>query len=272
MAQTRAKSNLASNHERITAFNNKFRNPEALKQLGWKDVPIFDVKCSSSWIEATNEIASGGYSQYIINDWVNKPIALANHRLFQFDNIFVNTLSEINNEIEFTEQIDKYFHVPSNNISNGRESRICEKLYCPDSDINKFSWCYSLSVNGLVNYSVPSSLKETEIDGIIQFNSWITDGHIETSGDDSISVTLFGEKLYFICAPGTHSVTFEKLSRNVDDFISFVETGPESSAVKSNIKILHSTTRFNLLPAQFGFPRCFNVNFRRIFCMGMGSL
>ena len=71
---------------------------------------------------------------------------------------------------------------------------------------------------------------------MVQFNSWITDGHIETGGDDSISVTLFGEKLYFICAPGTHSVKFEKLIRNVDDFISFVETGPESSAVKSNIK------------------------------------
>ena len=122
MAQTRAKLHLASVHERITAFNNKFRNPEALKQLGWEDVPIVDVKCSSSWIEATSEIASSGYTHYIINDWVNKPIALANDRHFQFDNNFVNTLSEINNEIEFNEQIDNYFHVPSNIISNGRES------------------------------------------------------------------------------------------------------------------------------------------------------
>ena len=235
MAQTRAESNFASVHERLTAFNYKFRNPESLKQLGCVDVPIVDVKCSSSWIDATNEIASGGYSHYKINDWVNKPIALATHWSFQFDNNFVNTLSEIN-EIEFTEQIDNYFHVPSNIISNGRESRNYEELYCPDSDINKFSWCYSLSVNGLVNYSVPNSLKETKIDGIIQFNSWITDGHIETGGDDSISVTLFGEKFYFICAPGTHSLIFEKLIRNFDDFISFVETGPKSSAVKSNIK------------------------------------
>ena len=101
----RAKSNLASVRERITAFN-KFRNPEALKQLGWVDVPIVDVKSYSAWIEATNEIASGGYSHCKINDWVNKPIALANHRFFQFDNIYVNTISEINNEIEFTEQID----------------------------------------------------------------------------------------------------------------------------------------------------------------------
>ena len=53
-----------------------------------------------------------------------------------------------------------------------------------------------VSVNGLVNYSVPNSLKETKIDGIIQFTNWITDGHIETGGDDSISVTLLDEKLF----------------------------------------------------------------------------
>ena len=169
MAQTRAKSNLVSVHGRITAFNNKFRNPEALKQLGREDVPIVDVKCFSSSID-TNEIASGGYSHYIINDWVNEPIALASHRLFQFDNSFVNTLREINIEIEFTKQIDNYFHVPSI-ISNGRESRFSENLYCPNFDINNFSWCYSLSVNVLVNYSAPNSLKETKIDGIIKFNS-----------------------------------------------------------------------------------------------------
>ena len=236
MAQTRSKSSLASIHERITAFNNKYRNPEALKQLGWEDVPIVDVQCSSSWIEATNVISSCGYSHYINNDWVNKPIALSNHRLFHFDNNFINTLNDINNETEFIEQIDNYFHVRSSIISNGRESRIYEKLFCPNSDINKFSWCYSMSVNGLVNYSVPNSLEETKIDGIIQYNSWLRDGHIETGGDDSISVTLFGEKLYFICAPGTHSVKFEELIRNVDDFMSFVEAGPENSIVKSNIK------------------------------------
>ena len=144
MAQTRAQSTLASVHERIAAFNNKVRNREALKQLDWEDVPIVDLNCSSSWIEFTNEITSGGYSHYIFNDWVNKPIALANHQFFQLDNNFVNTLSEINSEIRFTEQIDDYFHVPSSIISNDRESRIYEKFYCANSDINKFSWCYSL--------------------------------------------------------------------------------------------------------------------------------
>ena len=45
-----------------------------MKQLGLEDVPIVDAKCSSSWIEAKNEIASGGYSYYINDDWVNNQV------------------------------------------------------------------------------------------------------------------------------------------------------------------------------------------------------
>ena len=92
-----------------------------------------------------------------------------------------------------------------------------------------------MSVKCLVKFSVPQTLKKIEIDGIVQFNSWLTEGHIKTGGDDSISVTLMGEKLYFICTPGTHSINFEKFIRNVDDFMSFIQAGPDKSLVKSNI-------------------------------------
>ena len=145
-------------------------------------------------------------------------------------------MKEIDNEFDFKIELDNYFHVKSSITPRGRESRIYEKLYRPNDEINKYSWCYSLSVEGLVKFSVPNTLQQTKIDGIAQFNSWITDGHIETGGDDSISVTLLGEKLYFICTPGTRSINFEKLIRNVNDFISFVEAGPENTSVKSNVK------------------------------------
>ena len=93
-----------------------------------------------------------------------------------------------------------------------------------------------MSVNGLVNYSVPKSFKQTKIDGLIQIKSWITDAHIETGGDDPISKTLFGEKLYFACAPETRSLKIENLIRNFDDFLSFIQAGLESSVVKYNTK------------------------------------
>ena len=178
---------------------------------------------------------SSGYSQFLHNDWVVKPIALSNHQLFNFDSNFVNILREIDNEVDFKAELDNYFQVKSKVIPRGRESRIYEKLYSSNDEVNKYSWCYSLSVEGLVKFSVPQTFKQTKIDGIVQFNSWLTDGHIETGGDDSISVTLMGEKLYFICTPGTHSINFEKFIRNVDDFMSFIEAGPDNSLVKSNV-------------------------------------
>ena len=207
MAQTRAKSNLASIHERIVNFIAIYRNPEKLKSLGWEPVPVIDVKLAATWIDATNVLMSSGYSQFVHNDWVVKPIALSNHQLFDFDTlkhfckhfetIFVNTLREIDNEVDFKAELDNYFHVKSKVIPRGRESRIYEKLYSPNDEVNKYSWCYSLSVEGLVKFSVPKTLKQTKIDGIVQLNSWLTDGHIETGGDDSISVTLMGEKTLF---------------------------------------------------------------------------
>ena len=162
MAQRRAKSNLASIHERRVNFNAIYRNPEKLKSLGWEPVPVIDVKLAATWIDATNVLMSSGYSQFVHNDWVVKPIALSNHQLFNFDSNFVNTLREIDNEVDFKAELDNYFHVKSKVIPRGRESRIYEKLYSPNDEVNKYSWCYSLSVESLVKFSVPQTLKQTK--------------------------------------------------------------------------------------------------------------
>ena len=124
MAQTRNRSNFSSIHERIVNFNAKYRNPETLKSLGWEPVPVIDVNWAASWTDATNAIISSGYSQFVNNDWVVKPIALANHQLFSFDSNFINTLKEIDNEFDFKTELDNYFHVKSSITPRGRESRI----------------------------------------------------------------------------------------------------------------------------------------------------
>ena len=236
MPLTRFKSNSESLHERIVNFNSIFRNFDKLKCLGWNVVPIIDVEQSSTWLEATSKIITAGYANYISNDWVNKPIAISNHNLFQFDKNFLNFLNDISNEQQFLSDVDCYFNLPSTVNKLGRESRIYSKLYCPDNEINQYSWCYSMSLKNVVSTDVPTCLKLTKLDAILQYNSWITDGHIETGGDDSVSVTLLGEKLYFICTPGKHSIYFEKAIRNSDDFMNFVKKGPVNSFMKENVK------------------------------------
>ena len=61
-----------------------------------------------------------------------------------------------------------------------------------------------MSKNYVVSTGTPTCLKFKKLDAIVQFNSWFTDGHIETSGDDSVSIKLLGEKLYFICSQEKH--------------------------------------------------------------------
>ena len=85
-----------------------------------------------------------------------------------------------------------------------------------------------MSLRNVVLTDTPTCLKLTKLDPIVEFNSWFTDSHIKTGGDDPVSITLL-EKLYFICTPGQHSITFKKIIRNSDNFMNFAKKGPVNS-------------------------------------------
>ena len=68
------------------------------------------------------------------------------------------------------------FHNTSSINLNIREFRKYQKLYCPNSETNKVSWCYSLSVNCWAIISISNSPKQTKKDGNIQLKSTLTDG------------------------------------------------------------------------------------------------
>ena len=82
MAQRKAKSNLASVHEKIVNFNKKDLNTENLKSYSWESFSEIDLKFEAYSTDATNVIISSGFSHFEINDCVVKPITLDNHQLF----------------------------------------------------------------------------------------------------------------------------------------------------------------------------------------------
>ena len=171
MPLTRFKSNLKSLNERIVDFNSTYRNFDKLKSLGWNIVPIIDVEQYSTWLEATSKIITAGYANCISNDWVQKPIAISNHNLFQFDQNLLNFLNGISNEQQFLSDVDSYFNLPSTVNNLGRESRIYSKLECPDVELNQHSWCYSMSLKNIISTNIPTCLKLTKLDAIVQFIS-----------------------------------------------------------------------------------------------------
>ena len=57
-------------------FADEYFNHEKLRSLGWLSVPVIDVEKSDNWLTATSKLISAGYTDYVENDWVVKPIAL----------------------------------------------------------------------------------------------------------------------------------------------------------------------------------------------------
>ena len=99
------------------------------------------------------------------------------------------------------------FHVTSSINLNIREFRKYQKLYCPNSETNKVSWCYSLSVNCWAIISISNSPKQTK----------------------KMQLSNLKVRLQMAMKIG-------ELIQIADNFIKFVEAFPENSVVNSNNK------------------------------------
>ena len=103
------------------------------------------------------------------NDWVKTSIAITNHRLFELNPEFVSFLNNFNSESNFLIKVNKCFNLLSRLINGGRESRLYSKVENPEESVQSDSWCHSMTMKGLVEYTIPSCLKETKCDAIIQY-------------------------------------------------------------------------------------------------------
>ena len=88
-----------------------------------------------------------------------------------------------------------------------------------------------------MKFSVPQTFKQTKVDGIFQFSSWLTNGHIEAVGNDWISVNLLSQT-YFILLEliPIKSQKKQELPKILFRFLKLVKK-KENSSVKSIIKV-----------------------------------
>ena len=120
-----------------------------------------------------------------------------------------------------------YFFLPSSiprsDFSNS-ESRINSVNQSSDNRFND-SYNVSLSLQNLVTFEVPSNISFSSFDAIVQFNAWFTEDHIKLAGNDSISYTPIGSKIFLIAERSSFSVLLEKRLRGVNNFMKFVNDG-----------------------------------------------
>ena len=104
------------------------------------------------------------------------------------------------------------------------------KGLCPFSPIVPiFSQCL------ILNGSVPENLDCTRRDAMIQFGPWWTRAHIEVGGDDSISKTVVGEKLFRVCGSYRASIGFDNVMGTPQYFMDLIERGPNASDLGTDI-------------------------------------
>ena len=195
MSITRSCSNKI--YVKIERFFEDFITKEKLG-VGWKSVPIVDVNGAKTRKEVANVFKSNEYSSYLKEEFFCYPVAITNHNLFNVNKSFLNEVFNIDNFAEFLATTDLYFSLPSSipgsDFSN-RESRTNSINQSSDNRFND-SCNVSVSLQNLVTFEVPPNIGVSSFDAIVQFHAWYTEGHIELAGNDSISNTPIGSKIF----------------------------------------------------------------------------
>lgn len=122
---------------------------------------------------------------------------------------------------------------------DSRELRVVSSASFPSCT----GWSFGLQKQ--VSTTLPDGLVFQNADALLTTGAWFTEAHIEIAGDDSISLTLFGQKLFIIGKRGRASRHLFRNVRSLSEFLHLIETGPPRGLVNS--LFLHRTDPNSLL-------------------------
>ena len=151
-----------------------------LLALGWMAVRKLDGYSLNSWHAVAERMVEERMINFIRNGWPTIPINIENQQLFKMKSDLVNKVESSIDASQLFRQIESH--------------RVYTKIASGDLEftIQSSAWC--LSVDGSVDYQIPSGLHLNKLDAIASFGLWYTGGHVETGGDDSITHVPVGKK------------------------------------------------------------------------------
>ena len=190
--------------------------------MGWELVSTTDGTKCESWTDVISENNQNGLGYCVDKTWVNQPIVIRNQQLFKISENFVRAITEYRSA-------DSIVAMMLQNWKIHKRERFYGSIKSHDTEFTKESNAWFFNVHGLAKYSIPESLTITKLDGIIAFGNWVTAGHIETGGDDSITHTPVGRKLMVITKRGNVSWYIETLMTSVKFLVNFLSKPPPIS-------------------------------------------
>ena len=160
------------------------------------------------------------------NGWPKVPLEIRNEEIVGLSNDFCRSVDKINSLYEVRDFLS--------NLSNYEQaSRIYTEVYPYQGLDDSVGWTFN--VKGILNGSVPENLHCTRGDAMVQFGPWWTRAHIEIGGDDSISKTIVGEKLFLICGSYKTSIGFDNIMGTPQYFMDLIKRGPKASDLGTDI-------------------------------------
>ena len=178
-----------------------------LLALGWKSVRKLDGSSLNSWHAVAEKMVEEGMINFIRNGWPTIPLIIENQQLFKMKSGFVYKVKSSIDASQLLRRIESH--------------RVYTKISSGDREFTSQSSAWSFSVDGLVDYEIPSGLHLTKLDAIASFGLWYTGGHVETGGDDSITHVPVGKKLMIIAERGYLSRLLEKRLQSTKALVNF---------------------------------------------------
>ena len=190
-----------------------------LSRRGWNLLPKIDAAGILDWKLLCEKIRT---EELIDNanthaEWVSTPMEVKNQQLFSLDTVFTSKLSSV----QSTSALRKIWNCKG----NGEPKINLTPIVCRDEAfIDSKAWAFS--VHHLSKYRMPKSLQFRTVDAIFSRGQWFTEAHVELCGDESISATLLGKKLFLYTLRGEPSKLLVQQMKSSKSFRDFIFKGP----------------------------------------------
>ena len=204
---------------RLTAFSKQFANEDSWVSAGWKRLYSVDGKGLKTWKDVVDEVRKDNES--IVSqcgEWFKSPIEIQNQELFTIDKEFLKMLKICKS----ADEVEK----ARTSFNNGRKIKGNIREIEHDDVKFKQSKAWSFHVDNLCQFSLPSEFEESAVAGIFGRGRWFTEGHIESCGDDSVAVTMFGEKIFIYAERGQPTDWLLRSLKSASSFVDMAVKGP----------------------------------------------
>ena len=212
-----------------------FGSREGLEELGWQHVPVLNCPEAKDWREIISCACRKNFGLYVDStgnsSWFQKPIAVRNANVFNLNVDFVEAVKRCRTEKDVMKIFNKFTEAGKSRLI----SRLGDKEWAPQSK------AWNMRVTDLAEYSVPSNLSRHHSSGIIKLGRWHTDGHVEEGGDDSLSYTPVGLKIFLIANRRKYSQLLLKSTKTMECTVNLILNGPPKGW-KENVKIFVSAS------------------------------